>query len=84
MAEVQDKAKEEPVTQYIGGELHIVADAKTGQIGVNAPPNIIVALGLLELAKVIIVDKQKEAMRAQPTIVPAHPNDLNVLNRKNS
>jgi hypothetical protein len=61
-----------------GGEIRIVADAKTGSIMVNAPPNLLLALGMLDAAKFILVQKQQEdlAARNAPKIKPATPEDL--------
>ena len=66
--EIEAEAK---VPQYIQGEIHIEADGATGGISVDAPQNLIIALGLLETAKVILVQRQQQAMRAaeQPRIL---------------
>lgn len=63
---VPEKTEEAAVPQQlrlIGGEIHIRADARTGAISVNAPPNMIVALGLMEVAKAILIQKQQEQLR---------------------
>jgi hypothetical protein len=69
--------------QLIGGEIHIIADARTGGINVQSPPNLVVALGLLETAKVIIIQKHVDAMRAaeKPKILRASPQDIPKLVR---
>lgn len=70
-------ADAQPVGRFIGAEIHIVSDAVTGAIRVNAPPNSIVALGLMEVAKDILLDNQKEAAKkAPPRIIPAGADAL--------
>ncbi len=91
-AEVVTSVKEEaaaPAQAFLGGEIHIVSDPKTGQIGVNAPVNIVVALGLIEVAKSIIIannernvaDAQKAAL-ARPAIIPAGSGALQELDKQ--
>lgn len=87
------EVKEEEVTevpvntgsQLIGGEVHILADGKTGGINVKAPQNLAVALGLIELAKVVLVQQHLDLMRAadqvKPAIVRAQPDDVRKLVR---
>ena len=76
-----------PQGGYIGGEIRISADPRNGAISVNAPQNIIIALGLLEVAKSILIQKQQEAIKkvqdAQltPGILRATPQDINKLSR---
>jgi len=86
--EVSDPSAEEAPApanprMILGGVIHIVADAKTGEMNVSAPPNLAVALGLIELAKVVLVqqyiDNSKAA--AQPKIVRAQPDDIRKLVR---
>lgn len=70
---------------YIGGKIEIIADAKTGAISVSHPQNIILALGIIETAKSIIVQKQQEAIRKvqeamlNPKIFRAGPQDVKNL-----
>jgi hypothetical protein len=69
--------------RLIGGEIHIKADARTGGISVNAPPNMIVALGLLEVGKAILIKKQQEQMveieKMRSRIVAPGAADLSAL-----
>jgi hypothetical protein len=79
--------KDEVAVPFIGGEVHIIADAKTGGIQVSAPPNLIIALGLLESAKEILLANMRAqnaaAMRAQrPAIVPAGAGSLRALDEQ--
>lgn len=55
-----------PQGNFLGGEIHIVADPVTGGISVNAPPNLVIAFGLMEMAKVLLAQRQQEAMRKAP------------------
>lgn len=78
-------AAPEPI-QTLGGEIHIVADGKTGAVSVQAPPNLAIALGLIELAKVVLVQQHLESMRAQqarrpPAIIPAGMDVIKNLKR---
>jgi hypothetical protein len=75
--------KPEVADQFIGGEIHIIADAKTGAISINSPKNLIIALGILETAKVIMIKKQQDAMTAatRPSILRASPADVPKLVR---
>lgn len=89
MAVVKEVEKEEAVQEkttglFVGGEVRIVADGKTGGISVQAPENMVVALGLLELAKVILVEKKKEDMKTAPVVKPATAAELAALTRKPS
>lgn len=72
---------------FIGAEIHIISDARTGAVSVNAPPNMIVAFGLIEVAKSILIEdrnaKIAKAM-AQPKIIPAGAGDIAALMRKPS
>lgn len=68
----------------LGGEIHIVADARTGAISVNAPENMVVALGLIEVAKQILNDEHKKRMQKaalSPTIMRAGQDALNALKK---
>lgn len=82
MAAVGEKPEEKVEKEtgpYLGAEIRIIADAKTGGIFVSAPENMITAFGLLEMAKVILVDRQKQALKTQPAIKPATTDDLKRL-----
>lgn len=75
-------------SMFIGGEIHIVADGKTGAIRVNAPQNRIVAYGLLDMAKEILADEARrahavveKAMNERKTIIPASEADMKTLGR---
>lgn len=77
--------KKEEVGQFIGGEVRIIADAKTGNIHVQTSnSNLIVAFGLLEIAKCILVDRQRDARNDEPKIVKPGPADLKMAERKPS
>jgi hypothetical protein len=52
--------------QLIAGEVHILVDQTTGAISVNAPANMVVALGLIEMAKIILADNHKANLAAAP------------------
>lgn len=82
--EVKEEAPER-ASQLVGGEIHIVADAHTGAIKVQSPPNLVVALGLLETAKAIMIQQHHENMKAaaRPTIVRATASDIPKLVRPN-
>lgn len=69
--------------QYIGGEVHIIADPKTGAMSINAPQNLIIALGLIEAAKAIIIQKQQEVVNKSrpPMILKPSAMDVNKLVR---
>lgn len=73
-AEVSEKeveaAEPQEVGAFVGGEIHIIADAKTGAINVNSPKNIIIALGILETAKEIMLAQQRAQMASAPKPVP--------------
>lgn len=72
-------------SNYIGGTIKIVADAKTGAISVEHPQNVIIALGIIETAKSIIVQKQQEAVAKmqeamlKPSILRPTASDFNKL-----
>lgn len=77
-------AEEKPVVPgpFLGGEVHIIADAQTGGIQVNAPQNLIIAFGLLEAAKMILVERQQQMMRKRtPEIVRPGADALSKLSR---
>lgn len=82
-AEVVEAKKEEVVaSKFIGGEIRIIADGNTGAISVEHPENMIAAMGLLEMAKVIMVDNLKNSMNAapkRPAIIPAGAEALKHL-----
>lgn len=86
MADVAAPVEEkEEVNQFVGGEIHIVADGKSGGISVSAPPNMVVAFGLLEVAKAILMEKQRENAAAKaPVVRPATMADVKALDRKPS
>jgi len=76
---MEDKAEAgKPEGQFVGGEVRILADAGTGAISVSAPQNLLVALGMLEMAKVVMVAQHQEAVRAaeRPAIVRPGSADL--------
>lgn len=74
----QEQQQPQPQGQFIGGEIRIVADARTGSINVQAPANLLVAFGMLEAAKVVLVQQQQEAMAraAAPAIKRASLADI--------
>lgn len=80
-------AEENPVVagNFIGGEIHIIADARTGSIQVNAPQNLVIAFGLIEAAKMILVQRQQELMKKnglrQPEIVRPGADAMAKLSR---
>ena len=69
-------------SEIIVGEVHVLADDKGG-ISVNAPANILVALAILEGAKMVLVQKQQAAIaaaeRRAQAIVPANAAMLEKL-----
>lgn len=77
-AEAAQGSDQAQATKFIGGEVRILANPNTGEIMVNAPPNIMVAFGLLEMAKLILTEKHREAMqsRPRPAILTAKPGDI--------
>ena len=90
-----DPVKEEevvagPADPFIGGEVHILADPKTGRMSIKAPQNLVVALGILETAKVMIIDDMKAksaaaqaaAIAPRPTIIPANGAQLKDLDAR--
>lgn len=81
---VEEKTGEEAVeSKYISGEIRIIADGKTGAISVVHPENMITAMGMIEMAKVVMVDNLKQSMSAprRPTIVPAGAEALKHLGK---
>lgn len=79
---VEDTVKEAPVSKFIGGEIRIIADGKTGAISVTHPENMITAMGLIEMAKVIMADNLKNSMTQppkRPAIIPAGADALKHL-----
>lgn len=76
--EVQEQA-EEKKGKFIGGKILIVADAQTGGIHVDAPANLLVAMGMLEIAKCVLVQRQAADMKDEPTIKVATADDLKAL-----
>lgn len=63
----------------IAGEVHIVTDPATGAISVNAPLNVVAALGLIEVAKAIIMENHRQNLQKQavsPRIVKAGADAL--------
>lgn len=86
VTEPQDAPAQDGVQQLIGGEIHIIADAKTGSISVNSPQNFVAALGLLEVAKVIMTQQHLENVKANdrrrpPAIIPAGMDAIKNLRR---
>lgn len=78
--------QEQAAPQMIGGEIHIVADARTGSISVSSPQNFVAAMGLLEVAKVIMTQQHLENVKAQerrrpPAIIPAGMDAIKNLRR---
>lgn len=87
-AEVVGMDKVDTTTQkYIGGKIEIVADGVTGGMSVSHPENIIVALGILEVAKAMIIEKQQKLVAKMqeaalaPRIMRAGPQDIPKLVR---
>ena len=64
------KQPEQEEMRMIVGEVHIIVDPSNGQVKVSAPANKIVALGLLELAKAIVINQPAR------TTIPVAPADL--------
>lgn len=83
--EIVEAVEENPPAraQFLGGEVHITADAATGGITVKSPPNLLLALGIIETAKAILIQQHTEAMQraARPAIVRAGPQDIPKLHR---
>lgn len=77
--EVAPEEVKEAAGPFIGGEVRIFADAKNGAINVTAPPNLVVALGLIEVGKAILIDMQQENMKKEPKIKSATVADLRAL-----
>lgn len=73
----------QPKRKFIGGTITIVADPNTGALSVDAPDNLVIALGLLEMGKAILIQRQVDNMKAQPKasprIVPAGMDALKNL-----
>ena len=88
----ETKEEAAPAPKYAGGEIHIIADGNTGAMSVTAPPDLIIALGILEVAKAFLVDNMKQkvaqaqrdaaALVARPAIVPASSGQLKDLDRR--
>lgn len=74
-----------PSEKFIAGEIKIVVDGRTGAISVNHPQNIIVALGILETAKAMIIEKQQKLVAQMqeavlnPKIVRPGPADFSKI-----
>lgn len=70
---VEEKIEEvNEVGKFIGGEIRIVADPETGRIGVSAPQNFIIAFGLIEVGKTILMQMQRdEQVKAEKKAIPA-------------
>lgn len=66
---------------FIGGEVHIIADAATGQISVNAPSNKLIAYGLLKMAEEIIAGQKIPSAPTRPMIMPVGADALSKLKR---
>lgn len=77
------KKEDEPKVLFLSGEVHIVADAQTGNLSVKAPQNFIITLGLLEIAKVILVAQQEEKRKTGPEIKAPTPADVAALSQRN-
>lgn len=74
-------AEEKP--QMLGGEIRIVADKATGVINISAPGNMIIALGMIEIGKAILIKQQHDAQAAaqQPKILRGDPSRFPLLTR---
>ena len=83
--EAQETAiKEEAGDVGVGGEIHIIADARTGEVKVRAPQNLLVALGILDIARVVLVQQHHEAQRRasqRAELVRATSADLGRIQR---
>ena len=69
---------------FVGGEVVIQADPQTGAINVKAPGNNIIAMGLIEAGKMILMHRAMKSMDAQqkpPTIVPGSIDMMKKLQR---
>lgn len=83
MAEVleQEEVKKPPM-HFIGGEVRIIANPKDGSMQVSSPPNLLIALGMLETAKAILIQQHHEQMAKEEEktrIQPATVADLAAL-----
>jgi len=75
--------------KFIGGEVTISADPVTGAISVSHPTNVIIALGLLEVGKAIMLQRQAEqqkraelqAAKNPPAILRADQGTLDQLKK---
>lgn len=86
MSEAVIEGKEAPAApvrqQIITGEVHVKIDPDNGAINISAPENLIVALGILETAKAILIKRQQDLVaKAQeamlsPKIVRPGVDDL--------
>lgn len=77
--DITPETDEAPQGKFLSGELHVIANADTGAISVSAPFNDIIALGLLEMARIAITDRHHEQMRKQAqtaAILRATPGDI--------
>lgn len=81
---VEEKTGDAAPSKYISGEIRIVADGKTGAILVDHPENMITAMGMIEMAKVVMIDNLKQSLSAtpkRPAIVPAGADALKHLGK---
>jgi len=69
---------------FVGGEIRIIANPQDGSIRVSSPPNLLIALGMLETAKFILVQQQQKQMEdaLNPKIKPATVADIAALDKK--
>lgn len=72
----KEAAQDQEAGFFVGGEIHIIADPKTGSIMVNAPKNLLIAFGMLEVAKAILTEQQKAQMKKEPAIKVVGANAL--------
>ena len=66
--QVAEVSQEQP--KFVSGEVHVVVDPKDGSFHISAPENIVLALGILETAKVILIDQQKQRMEKKSVPTP--------------
>lgn len=69
--------------RFIGGEVLIYADSVTGAMNVRAPENLLVALGIIESAKAILIKRQQDAIEkaSKPAIIAPTAADLGMLRK---
>lgn len=69
--------------RFIGGEVRIIADSLTGAMNVIAPENLLVALGIIESAKAMLIKRQQDAIEKanKPAIIAPTAADLGMLRK---